>query len=181
VLYVAATTDELGRELIHYRCTTSDHQTGVSGRSGMTIYNGRWAYCPAGGVTSAHRWTETGGVRFVDLRTADEEYDNTMLSVLSAAETLFGDLNRAIGVTTLRLEVARVRSPLCVDVGERWSLLGRALFEVELRDSGGHVGRVLVGDDRRDDYHAGELELARKITQPHVALLRRWLSAQVVR
>lgn len=176
-----AATGELGRDLVHYRCIANDHQTGVWGRSGMTIHDGRWAYCPAGGVTAAHHWTETGGVRFADLRTAEEEHDNTMLSALSAAETLFGDLNRAIGVTTLRLEMARVGAPLCVDVGERWSLLGRALFEVDLRDSGGHVGRVLVGDDRREDYDAGERETAYRIIQPNAPLLRRWLSAHAGR
>jgi hypothetical protein len=178
---VAGSTGELDRELVHYLCVTSDHQAGVWARSRITIHNGRWAYCPAGTVISEHRWTETGGVRVAELRAAHEEYDNALLSALSAAETLYSDLDLWIGATTLRLEVVRPGVPLCVDVGERWSLLGRALFEVELNDTAGHLGRVLVGDDRRDDYLEMEREIARRIIQPYGALLRRWLSAQAAR
>jgi hypothetical protein len=178
---MSGTTRELDRDLVHYRCVSHDHQAGVWAHSGMTIHNGRWAYCPAGDVISEHRWIETGGVRPADLRAAQEEYDLTLLSLLSAAETLYSDLGHAIGVTTLRLEVTRPGAPLSVDVGERWSLLGRGLLELELRDDDGHLGRLLVGDDRREDYRTEERELARRMVTPHVPILRRWVSAQGAR
>jgi len=175
---MSRTERELDRDVVDYRCVSRDHRAALWAESGIMIHNGRWAYCPAGNVISEHRWAETGGVRAAELRAAQEDYDNTLLSLLSTAETLYRDLAHAVGATTLRLEVTRPGAPLSVDVGERWSLLGRGLLELELRDEEGHLGRVLVGDDRRDDYRTDERETARRIVTPHVPILRRWASAQ---
>ena len=172
---------DLDHELVHYRCVTPDHQSGRGTGSGITVWNGRWAYCAAGGVLSQHSWAETGGVTVANLRASDDEYDNTLLAALSAAETLFADLDHSIGATTFRLELARRDGPLTIDVGQSWPLLGRALLDIELRDGRGVLGRALVGDQRRDDYSAEERVRARQVVGQSVPTIRRWLSARAAR
>lgn len=171
---------DLDENLIHYRCTAVDHVGSPVSRSGLTIHDGGWAYCSAGNVISEHRWVSTGGVAVADVRSHQAEYDSALVEALSAAEAMFVELRRAIGVTCFRLELARPGTPLTIDLGEHWDLRGRALCEVDLIDGTGPVGRLRVGDESRDAYQHGEVRQAADIATSHLVALRRWLNAHAM-
>lgn len=170
----------MDESLIHYRCVAPDHVGSPAARSGLAIHDGMWAYCSAGNVISEHRWVATGGVAATDLRNREAEYDGALVDALSAADAMFDELRSAIGVTSFRLELARTLTPFTIDLGERWAPRGRAMYEVELADALGAVGRMLMGDESRDTYQESECTRAAQIAMSHIGALRRWLNAQAM-
>lgn len=50
---------------VHWVCRKDAHRAAPSrgGRGGLTVHEGRWAYCDGIVEDSAHEWTPTGGVR----------------------------------------------------------------------------------------------------------------------
>jgi hypothetical protein len=59
------------RALIYYRCTSPTHQQRSGDKSDtLTIYEGKWAYCPHDIRAKDHQWTGTGGVSIEELRLA---------------------------------------------------------------------------------------------------------------
>lgn len=171
--------NELDRTVVHYRCVAPDHGRAGAG-SGLTIHNGKWAYCAGTDVRTEHRWTETGGLPIFELRDWSES-GGAVESALTAAEALHAELVRAVGLTSLRLEVAREGAPLAIDIGEVWPAPGRAELEIALADGSGTLGRVLIADSRRPQYHRLERGIAMQISARYVPLLRRWLTARATR
>ena len=56
---------------VHWTCRKDAHRAAPSrgGRGGLTVHQGRWAYCDAKVDGDEHEWTPTGGVpidRLVD-------------------------------------------------------------------------------------------------------------------
>ena len=49
---------------IHWVCRKPAHRAAPSrgGRGGLTVYQGRWAYCDADLDDGQHEWAPTGGV-----------------------------------------------------------------------------------------------------------------------
>lgn len=161
---------ELDQTLIHYGCNAPDHATANVARSGLTIHNGKWAYCPAGDMVAEHRWTETGGRPILEIRA---RIDGSLESCLSVAEALYAELVDAVGLTSFRLELARVGAPLVIDLGDPWPAPRSAQLEIALSDEFGSLGRVLIADSRRRDYHRLERGISMQIAARHAPTLRR--------
>ena len=49
---------------IYWVCRKQSHRAAPSrgGRGGLTVHDGRWAYCDADVSDSVHEWAPTGGV-----------------------------------------------------------------------------------------------------------------------
>ncbi len=69
--------DDVARRLgptdaaVHWVCRKETHRSAPSrgGRGGLTVHQGRWAYCDGTTDDDQHEWTPTGGVpieRLVD-------------------------------------------------------------------------------------------------------------------
>jgi hypothetical protein len=165
---------------IHYRCVCPDHVTAVASGSGLTIHDGRWAYCPSGSVRAEHRWEPAGPLRVWELRKAAVQDDDSLLAALSAAEELYAELRSAIGATSVRLEIARPSAPLSIDLGNG-SIEGPARLELELADASGIVGRVVIGDVRENGFDDRQSAAAYRIAARYAKTLRRWLSARATK
>jgi len=48
-------------QLIHYRCTRSEHRSGEGVRDRLTIHERRWAFCAHDVRAGGHEWTEIPG------------------------------------------------------------------------------------------------------------------------
>jgi len=57
------------RALIQYRCVNEKHQENKTGTSDtLTVYEGKWAYCPFDVRATGHSWEDTGGLSLNDVR-----------------------------------------------------------------------------------------------------------------
>ncbi len=51
----------MGAKLIAYECVATDHHPDQAHPDKLTIYNGRWAFCPLDARADGHTWNETMG------------------------------------------------------------------------------------------------------------------------
>lgn len=53
-----------GDAAVHWACRSDAHRAAPSraGRGGLTVHQGRWAYCDGDVGDDQHEWTPTGGV-----------------------------------------------------------------------------------------------------------------------
>lgn len=144
------------------------------GGSGLTIYRDSWAYCGGDDAATDHEWTEVEGLPVVEAR-ALSRTRGSFESALVAADALHAELQQAVGLTSFRLELARHGAPLAIDIGDAWPTVRRAELELTLADAAGTLGRVLIADARRADYHRLERGIAMQISARYVAVLRRCL------
>ena len=57
------------RALIQFRCVAEKHQQPKAGVSDLlTIYDGKWAYCPMDTRAKGHQWEPTGGLSVTEVR-----------------------------------------------------------------------------------------------------------------
>ena len=57
------------RALIQFRCVTPKHLDAKAGNSDtLTVYEGKWAYCPMDVRAKDHTWVSTGGISVNDVR-----------------------------------------------------------------------------------------------------------------
>ena len=57
------------RALIQYRCIADTHQTPKAGTSDtLTVYQGKWAYCPFDVRAKGHTWEDTGALSLNEVR-----------------------------------------------------------------------------------------------------------------
>lgn len=57
------------RALIQFRCVAEKHQQPKAGISDLlTVYEGKWAYCPMDIRAKGHEWEPTGGLSVNDVR-----------------------------------------------------------------------------------------------------------------
>lgn len=143
------------------------------GGSGLTIYRDSWAYCAGDDATTDHEWTEVEGLPVVEARALSGRR-GSFESALAAADALHAELRQAVGLTSFRLELARGGSPLAIDIGDSWPA-GRAELELALADAAGTLGRVLIADARRGEYHRLERGIALQISARYVPVIRRCL------
>jgi hypothetical protein len=69
---------------VHWVCKKDAHRAAPSrgGRGGLTVHQGRWAYCDGDVNDSEHEWTPTGGVaidRLVDWTKAMDRFRATTI------------------------------------------------------------------------------------------------------
>jgi hypothetical protein len=69
---------------IHWSCRSEAHRAAPSrgGRGGLTVHQGRWAYCDGSVEDDQHEWTPTGGVpidHLVDWTRAMDPYRATTI------------------------------------------------------------------------------------------------------
>lgn len=55
---------EGGDAFVHFTCRKAEHLAAPSraGRGGLTVHQGRWAYCDGEVEDREHEWVATGGV-----------------------------------------------------------------------------------------------------------------------
>jgi hypothetical protein len=55
---------------VDFVCTRAEHRTRASTFGTLTVHDGKWAYCPAEGITEEHQWSPVYGAVMARLRIA---------------------------------------------------------------------------------------------------------------
>ena len=96
-------------------------------------------------------------------------------TALRVAERMREELRAHIGVSGLRLQIARAPMPLTIGLDDARAA-GDAVLLLTLSDSAGDLATILISDASRFAYAPEDAAAARAVVERYKPYLREWLS-----